>query len=300
MGKKAINVKKRMWKRAGKIFGKMILAGVLGAFVYFSLTMIFTSMGTSIIGEQVYEQVTENGSTSWVLIETKYYSGTTTGAATTATSGTTAATGSTTGTDATGSTDSTASTGATTGASVTGSTTASTTTTTTTPIMRQPIYSEMSGGLTIIYNVVTTACMLLLLVCMCYSDMWTLGDKDNNNVNLGRMAEDKLYGLKVGLLASVPSFITFVLLVISKCGGLTDKFIVWYRLLNMPSIMPLMLITDSANETSAISAWLLIPIFALLLIVPAFCALGYFLGYKEYSLSEHFLYVGKGKKKKNS
>ena len=74
MGKKAINVKKRMWKRAGKIFGKMILAGVLGAFVYFSLTMIFTSMGTSIIGEQVYEQVTENGSTSWVLVETKYYS----------------------------------------------------------------------------------------------------------------------------------------------------------------------------------------------------------------------------------
>lgn len=302
MGKKAINVKERMLKSAGKIFGKMIVAGVLGAFVYFSLTMIFTSLGTSVIGEEVYEQVTENGTTKWVCVETKYYSDTSTTATsdTTATTGTTGSTGTASSTDATASTESTVSTDASSDASATDSTTVPTTTTTTAPIKRQAIYSEMSTGLTIVYNVVTTACMLLLLICMCYGDMWKQGDKDNNNVKLGRMAEDKWYGLKAGMLASIPAAFMFVLLVISKMGGLTDKFVVWYRVLNMPFIAPLMWMTDEAVVTSAVPAWMLIPIFLLLLIVPAFCALGYFLGYKEYSLGEHFLYTGKGKKKKNS
>ncbi len=296
MSKEAIDVKKRIWKSAGKVLAKMIFAGILGAFVYFSLTMIFTSMGTSVIGESVYEQVTDaGGNTSWVLVETKYYANTTTTASTTAPS-TTTTTGSVESTGTTATTEST--TAADSSATGTTSTTAPTTTTTTIPRTSQPIYSEMSAGLTVVYNIVTTACMLLLLLCMCYGDMWALGDKDNNNVRLGRMAEDKWYGLKAGLLASVPGLITFIILIVSKFGLLYDKFFVLYRVLHLPFIVPLMWMTGDVTTASAFSGWLLLPIFLLLLIVPAVCALGYYLGYKEYSLAEHFLYKGNAKKKK--
>ena len=299
MGKEAIDVKKRIWTSAGKILAKMIFAGILGAFVYFSLTMIFTSMGTSVIGESVYEQVTDaSGNTTWVLVETKYYSDTTTSASTTTTATTT--TGTAEGTGTTSSTESTTASGANTESTSAGttSTTEPTTTTTTVPTKRQAIYSEMSAGLTVVYNIVTTVCMLLLLLCMCYGDMWTLGDKDNNNVQLGRMAEDKWSGLKAGLLASIPGLVTFLILIASKFDLVYDKFFVLYRVLHLPFIVPLMWMTGDAATASAFSGWLLFPIFLLLLIVPAICALGYYLGYKEYSLAEHFLYKGNAKKKK--
>ena len=86
--------------------------------------------------------------------------------------------------------------------------------------------------------IISQTFMLILLVAMVYSKLWERGDKDNNRVNFNRMPEDKLRGLKVGLMAAIPSFAFYLLLVVSKLGLITDKYFALYRFLNI-SFMPI-------------------------------------------------------------
>ena len=70
MADEIINVRARDAKLAGKVFLKTIFGGVLAIIVYFSMTLIFTGLGTRNIGEQVY-RYDENSQP--VLVETRYY-----------------------------------------------------------------------------------------------------------------------------------------------------------------------------------------------------------------------------------
>ena len=118
---------------------------------------------------------------------------------------------------------------------------------------------------------------------MPYSDLWTLGDKDNNNVTFGRLAEDKLRGLKIGLLAGIPGFVCYILLILSRFGVIAGGFLRIYEWLNAPYILLIQGMTGNAGSTAEMAGWCLLPIALLTLLVPATCALGYYLGYREFS-----------------
>ncbi|MBQ8752710.1 MAG: hypothetical protein IJZ13_06370, partial [Clostridia bacterium] len=245
MADERIDVRARMFKTAGKVFLKTIFGGFLAAFVWISMTMIFNGLGTKAIGEQIYE-FDENSEP--VLVETIYYDELSEESVESVA-------------DSTADEDDTA--GDTAADGEEGETSEEDN--------RQvvTIYSEMSPTTEFFYYLLSILCMVLLLLCMPYSDLWTLGDKDNNNVSFGRLDEDKLRGLKIGLIAGIPSFLLFAMLVVSKLTGLFgDGFLSIYQIANMPYIMVIRLITGNATAVVDMAAWCLIPIGLLTLLVP--------------------------------
>lgn len=260
MADEIINVRARDAKLAGKVFLKTIFGGVLAIIVYFSMTLIFTGLGTRNIGEQVY-RYDENSQP--VLVETRYYdeeSGEETGSA---------------------------------GSVVSDSSSEESGDDTFTVAIR----SDMDPIARFFYYLLTGLCMVLLLLSMPYSDLWTLGDKDNNNVTFGRLSEDKLRGLKIGLLAGIPGFVCFVLLILSHFGLIAGSYLRLYEWLNAPYILLIQGLTGNVGSAAEMAGWCLLPIGLLTLLVPATCALGYYLGYREFSISEKFMYSS-GKKKR--
>lgn len=91
----------------------------------------------------------------------------------------------------------------------------------------------MPVGAEIALNVLSSILMLLLLAAFPYSIVWSKGDRDKNSVNFGHMQEDKLRGLKVGLMAAIPSAIGYIVLVLSKLGVCFSKYIFLYRFANV-------------------------------------------------------------------
>lgn len=270
MAEEQLDLRSRMWKTAGRVFLKSIFAGVLALIVYFSMTMIFSGLGTKNIGEHIYEY-DENSQP--VLVDTIYYDEESADSAESeTTSDVTSDVASTEGAESTESAESEDD-----------------------GRFSVAIRSEMSPTADFFYQLLSIVCMVLLLLCMPYSDLWTLGDKDNNSVTFGRMTEDKFHGFKIGLIAGIPGFICFFLLVLSEMGVFADRYLALYQFLNVPYILVIQLITGGASAASEMATWCLIPLGLLTLLVPAVCGLGYYLGYKEFSLSEKFMYKS-GKK----
>ena len=79
---------------------------------------------------------------------------------------------------------------------------------------KQSITEVTKTGNTV-FTVVTQLFVILLLNAFIYSKLWHEGTKDDNAVRFGHMSEDKLKGLKVGLLANIPYALIFVCAFIS-------------------------------------------------------------------------------------
>ena len=173
------------------------------------------------------------------------------------------------------------------------------TTTTTEQLYKETLRSEMSPGARVAQDVICSILTLLLLAAFPYSVMWTQGDKDNNSVHFGHMAEDKLRGLKVGALAAIPSAAAYILLILSKLGVLLPNYYAFYRFMNVP-FMPILdrLTGGTALMTAEISWGAIAAMLMTVVFVPLLAHVGYWLGYKEISLVERFIYVNPNKKKR--
>ena len=261
MAEEQINVRKRTWVTAGKVFLKTVFAGVLCVIVYLSMATIFSGIGTKNIGEQIY-RYDENS--ELVLVDEYYYD------------------------EESSDTQEETSTGDV--ASDVTSDAASDSESSENDTFVIYIRSDITPTANFFYHLLSIICMVPLLLCMPYADLWAMGDKDNNSVTFGRLNEDKFRGLKIGLLSAIPVFICYILLVLSKLGLFMDGFLGVYQWLNIPYIMVIQWITGSAKLSSEMAGWCLIPIGLLTLLVPAVCALGYYLGYSEISISEKLLY----------
>ena len=90
-----------------------------------------------------------------------------------------------------------------------------------------------------------------------YAQSWSMGDKDANLIQFGRMEYDSKKALKMGLRAIAPSLISDILLVISKISGVFN-FLWVYRLMNAPVwplinlIHPYGLFAQEATEETVI------------------------------------------------
>lgn len=261
-------------KMAGRVYLRTVLAGFLNVILYMSLAMLASGLGTKTIGERVFEK----GSDGSVVMVTEYtYSETTTAAA----SETEAA-------DASSETES-------------GGPTRETEASAALPSNQytETIRSEMPGWLSAALDVVSQAMMLILLISMPYSVLWTQGDKDSNAIHFGRMKEDRLRGLRVGLMAAVPSAAAYLVLLADKAGVLPFSYFYPYKILNV-SFMPIILgMTGRSVSAAADVSWARVLLLSLtLVVVPAICAAAYLLGLKNISLMEKFLYVNPNKKKR--
>ena len=122
-----------------------------------------------------------------------------------------------------------------------------------------------------------------------YPRLWERGYKDRNLAQTGNIVGDQWRGLKLGLIAIIPWVVT--LLVLWRVKG----FAVSLLMFASPVFYPAYTLMTSGNiYLSQVSVLTLVGMAACWLILPVFAALGYGLGFKDYSIMEKITY-NKGK-----
>lgn len=124
------------------------------------------------------------------------------------------------------------------------------------------------------------------------SESWRHGDRDGaKDLFKGRQG-DPHFGLKVALVATVPSWIAYFLMLADKAFGLWSGMLSAYRLVN-GSLYPLIVWTlgNDLKLTIAQVPWVgailsVLPI----LITLAIAWVGYYLGYKQVAVMKRIMY----------
>ncbi len=270
------DIRKENFKMAVGLYLRTILAAVLCLFVYMSITVMITGFTTHEIGYVIYE-----ADSSGVVreVERHYYADESSAPA---------------------SSDSPQQ-GPGLAAESEQSDTAVPTTETTLKEgqQRQTLRSDPPKAALVAQDVISSIFMLLLLAAFPYSILWPRGDRDKNAVNFGHMQEDKLRGLKVGLMASIPSCIGYVLLVLSKLGVFWPGYYFFYRFANVPFMPIIDAVVPRGIQLSTEVSWVGILVMLITVVfVPLISHVAYTLGYHQISLSEKFIYKNPNKKRK--
>lgn len=143
------------------------------------------------------------------------------------------------------------------------------------------LYNSIAG------RIIITILTGFFSVLFVYESCWNQGFKDRNYAHYGRMEEDKWRGLKAGMFAAIPHLIIAILYFISKAASVGFAEInVLTRIWFSPWI-------------ALVDMWMVkIPFILLAFILPicAAAAIGYQLGYRDFSLMERLIYKNAGKK----
>jgi len=123
-----------------------------------------------------------------------------------------------------------------------------------------------------------------------YNELWNLGFKDNNAVRIGIKKENKLKGLQIGTIATVPSIILLTVLVIGKNTFAKSVSIAWFALLNSHLYEAVILLTNGGGYVTELNALQILVFYLLLLIIPLIAHVAYVLGYKSILVSEKLIY----------
>lgn len=161
---------------------------------------------------------------------------------------------------------------------------------------KQPI-KILTGGAAVSFNILVQILMLAVLAVFPYDRMWQLGARDENMVQCGKKKADNLRGFKIGLMASIPSAVLFVLLILAKSQVIPDWYMTIFRACNMP-YLPLINCFFTVDTTVTAAPWFaFVAASVSVFFVPAVCALGYRLGRSGFSLHDHFVYKSKKENK---
>ncbi len=154
---------------------------------------------------------------------------------------------------------------------------------------------KMSAVSLNIVNAVALAVEVTVYVVIVFTPLWNRGYKDSNAVTYHHKKENLFTGVIIGLIASVPAFLGYLVLIAEKAIGFFSALPAWYRLLNM-TFYPLLswIFGAAATEGSAALSWSAIVWTAFtLLLLPLACGAAYLLGYKGISIHEKMVYKRK-------
>ncbi len=141
-----------------------------------------------------------------------------------------------------------------------------------------------------VINVISSVFTWLIFGLFPYNMMWEKGDHDENFVHIGRIKQDTLFGLKAGLVATIPSAILYLLLILGKFGVFPPEILKWHRLINTAFIPYIDAVEMGANTAPELSFGSLLAVGATLLFVPLVCCVGYYLGFRHISIRERMVY----------
>ncbi len=152
----------------------------------------------------------------------------------------------------------------------------------------ETLYSEMSAEHKTLTNGVLFALQLALLIWFIYPNMWARGDWDRNAVNFNRKEEDKLQGVKIGLLVAVPGLLFYTAFVLCHYFGV--NLLPAYNIGNMLFQPYFALVTGFAQHINDITGQELMYMGLHLFILPLLCGIFYLLGYKQIFVNEKLIY----------
>lgn len=154
---------------------------------------------------------------------------------------------------------------------------------------------KTSAGVVNAANVVALLFQLVLYITLIYSALWKVGNQDLNAVKFKRKEEDKFRGLKIGLIAAIPSLLSYVLLLAEKLVGFWSGYTALYRLGHL-ALYPLVVWGFGSNVANTVAGvgWgglLLAGVPVLVLPITAF--ISYRIGYADILLGEKLVYKKK-------
>ena len=155
-------------------------------------------------------------------------------------------------------------------------------------ITESKIRSKVSKTGNAVFLVVSAILCTLLLVSFIYPKFCQMGTKDSNLVHFRHKEEDKLKGLKCGLLAMIPGFIILIVFAFI----LPETKTAFYKFLNcgVYTFVELIVGSDQTTTFKDISLLQFLGLVILKAIVPIIAYAAYLLGYKNISLGEKFIY----------
>lgn len=127
------------------------------------------------------------------------------------------------------------------------------------------------------------------IVC---SEAWRRGDKDGAEAMFKNKHGDAHFGLKVALVATIPSWIAYAVLIAEKIIGFWPPYLMLYRVFN-GSLYPLMVWTLGFNWQRPLSAvpWTGVILSVLPILITIVLAwASYYLGYKQVPLMKRLMY----------
>lgn len=156
-------------------------------------------------------------------------------------------------------------------------------------VTERKIRSEISKAGNAVYLTVTAVFCLILTVSFVYPKFWQMGTKDSNLVQFKHKTEDKLKGLKCGILAILPGIILLCVFYFV----LRNTPIGIYKIFNFSVYSLIDLVIGSDIYFKEVSFLQFLGLLALKSIVPLTAYGAYLLGYKNISLGEKFIYKKK-------
>ncbi len=126
----------------------------------------------------------------------------------------------------------------------------------------------------------------VLMTGILYGTVWEVGNKDISAVKFGRTKYNLWRGAQMGLLASIPTFVIYLLLVLSSVSILKPQFLNTYRLLNSHFHGVITWIYNGAVSADSLTFMQILLCGLLCLYLPLICGIAYLLGYKDISLFE--------------
>lgn len=155
------------------------------------------------------------------------------------------------------------------------------------------IRSQISKTGNTVFLTVSQIFCLLILISFIYPELWHNGTNDSNLVRFKHKKEDKLKGLKIGLVTVIAHYLFLIFLVIAKLGALPSFPMVLYKFLNSSFYSFIEIIVGGAVTVADLAVWRLLLLFILPLIIPAAAGAAYILGYNNFSIGEKLVYKKK-------
>lgn len=160
-------------------------------------------------------------------------------------------------------------------------------------VVTKVLRSTLSGVGNTAFLTVSQIICLILLISTVASPVYKFGFKDSNMVRCGHIKEDLFKGFKIGLVANIPFFVLFALLVIMGLGAFAQFPIAYYKLLNSHLYSFIQIISGGSISAGELGAWQYILLLAIQLIAPAVSAAAYVMGYRGINLAEKMIYAKK-------
>lgn len=150
--------------------------------------------------------------------------------------------------------------------------------------------TEIPHGVKVLLDVLTTLMMLFLMGVFPYNLLWELGGKDDTKVRYKGKTPDPLRGLRIGILATIPSALLYIGAWIVKMTGKGTLYLAIYRITQIPYLPYINAVLGNNTEPGKLPVGGLLACALTLVFVPVVCAISYRLGFRKFSIKEHLTY----------
>lgn len=157
-------------------------------------------------------------------------------------------------------------------------------------VQKSVIKSKLSKTADMVFYVVTQAICLTLVFIFIYPKLWERGSKDSNLVSFGHLKEDKLKGLKAGVISVIPPVLFTAALLVLKPYMLKEFPVAVIKFVYSWSYSFNALVCGDATKLGDLSFGALVGLLLFNLFIVAVAGVSYYLGYKHIAVAERLVY----------